>query len=207
MYNDVRWEYMQLLEKQEIYRKQRAKQFLLQSADKNTCFFHNYASGRKRRNVLHLIKNEDGEWTTNNEEMQTVIESYFSKLFTANTLDERLSDQQIVKMVSEHESEALLSDITPEEVKETSFFMHPDKAPGPDDLNPSFFQVFWNFVGNDVVSFCQKFMQSGEFPNQVNHAVITLIPKTTIPQNMTEVCPLSLCNVLVRMLYKVMVNR
>lgn len=49
MYNDVRWEYMKLLDKQETYWKQCAKQFWLQGRDKNTRFFHCYASGRKKQ--------------------------------------------------------------------------------------------------------------------------------------------------------------
>lgn len=46
-YNEVRWAYMKLLEKQEIYWHQWAKQFWLQSGDQNTQFFHNYALTRR----------------------------------------------------------------------------------------------------------------------------------------------------------------
>ncbi|XP_074336063.1 uncharacterized protein LOC141673231 [Apium graveolens] len=60
-YNDVRWEYMKLLEKQETYWKQRAKQFWLQGGDKNMRFFHSYASGRKKINTMQRIRNEKGE--------------------------------------------------------------------------------------------------------------------------------------------------
>lgn len=41
----------------------------------------------------------------------------------------------------------------------------------------------------------------------MNHAVVRLIPKTKVPQNMTELRPIALCNVLVRILSKVLVNR
>lgn len=85
--------------------------------------------------------------------------------------------------------------------------MHLDKASGPNRLNPGFFQTFWIIVDSDVVRFCQIFMQSGELPNNVNHAVVRLIPNVKEPQNMTELRPISLCNVLVRILSKVMVNR
>jgi len=30
------------------------------------------------------------------------------------------------------------------------------KAPGPDGMSPSFFQTFWNILGNDVGSACSK---------------------------------------------------
>lgn len=206
MYNDVRWEYMKLLEKQETYWKQRAKQLWLQGGDRNTRYFHNYASGRKRMNTLQRIKNDEGEWKETTEEIQGVIEDYFSKLFTAHTMDGKLSDREIVSKVTASDNEALLAEITPKEVKKDAFSMHQDKAPGPDGLNPGFFQVYWNIIGRDVVLFCKIFLQVGELPNEVNHAVVRLIPKTKVPQNMTELRPISLCNVLVRILSKVLVN-
>lgn len=55
-YNEVRWEYLNLLEKQETYWKQRAKQFWLQEGDQNTRFFHRYVSVRKNKSCIQRIK-------------------------------------------------------------------------------------------------------------------------------------------------------
>ncbi|XP_074323700.1 uncharacterized protein LOC141660610 [Apium graveolens] len=113
----------------------------------------------------------------------------------------------MVKRISASENEALLAEVTPEEVKEAAFSMHPDKAPGSDDLNPGFFQTYGNVVGRDVFLFCKDYMESGEILKQANQAVVRLIPKTKVPQNMTELRPISLCNVIIRILSKVLVNR
>ncbi|XP_017248940.1 uncharacterized protein LOC108219886 [Daucus carota subsp. sativus] len=85
--------------------------------------------------------------------------------------------------------------------------MHPEKSPGKDGLNPAFFQAYWCIVGTDVVRFCQHFMSTGELPNGVNQTLACLIPKVKAPQAMTDLRPISLCNVLIRILSEVLENR
>lgn len=78
--------------------------------------------------------------------------------------------------------------------------MHPDKSPGLDGFNPAFYQCFWSIVKNDVVKICKKFMCTGELPEGINQTLICLIPKIKVPQTMADLRPISLCNVLVRIL-------
>lgn len=44
-------------------------------------------------------------------------------------------------------------------------------------------------------------------PLELNHTLVCLIPKVKKPQQMTELRPISLCNVLVRIVSKVLANR
>lgn len=60
LYNEARCEYLQLLEKQEVYWQQRAKQIWLREGDQNSHFFHQYAFIRNKNNSLNIIKNKDG---------------------------------------------------------------------------------------------------------------------------------------------------
>lgn len=96
-YNQVRWEYLHLLDKQEIYWRQRAKQHWLREGDRNTRFFHRYASTRKKNNKVEKIKNAEGEWQVTTEGVRKVIEEYFGELFKAVNGDGKLSDQEIVQ--------------------------------------------------------------------------------------------------------------
>lgn len=162
-YNEVRWEYLNLLEKQETYWKQRAKQFWLQQGDCNTRFYHRYASVRKKNNCIQRLKDEQGEWRESQEEIQDVVTSYFAKLFKSTELDGKLSEREKVNQVTEEENVELQAPVTLQEVKDAVFSMHPDKSPGPDGFNPGFFQSFWSIVGNDVLQFCQRFMTTGSY--------------------------------------------
>ena len=49
-------------------------------------------------------------------------------------------------MTEEH-NQFLLRSFQIQEVEEAIFSMHPDKAPGPDGMNPAFFQTYWDIVG------------------------------------------------------------
>lgn len=207
MYNEVRWQFMNLLEKQEVYWRQRAKNFWLREGDNNTRYFHKFASGRRRNNSLDRIQDGNGDWKETTQEIRAVVEGYFNQLFASANLGGNLSDRELVPQVTSRENEDLIAEVTMEEVKEAVFSMHPDKSPGPDGLNPAFFQSFWKVVGADVVTFCQTFMNTGALPDEVNHSLVCLIPKVKVPQTMADIRTISLCNVLVRILSKVMNNR
>lgn len=57
-----------------------------------------------------------------------------------------------------------------------------------------------------MVSFCINFFDTGVMGEEINRTVVCLIPKVKQPQYMTEIRPISLCNVLVRYLSKVLEN-
>lgn len=137
-YNEVRWNYPRLLEKQEIFWKQRAKQFWLGEGDQNTRFFHNFASVRKEHNKIKKLKDEHGLWKETDEEIQAVITSYFETQFRTTTTDEHMSDQYRVQKVTEEYNQKLMLPITEEEVKKAVFAMHKEKSSGIDGLNPDF---------------------------------------------------------------------
>lgn len=156
---------------------------------------------------MEKIKGADGEWRDTAEGIQGVIEDYFDMLFQSTTRDGSLSQYEELQRITEMENETLISDITPEEVKVAAFSMHTDKSPGKDGLNPAFYQAYWSIVGSDVVKFCQTFLQTGELPTGVNSTVVCLIPKKTVPESMQDLRPISLCNVVIRILSKVLSNR
>lgn len=109
--------------------------------------------------------------------------------------------------ISEVHSQMLVVPIVAEEVKNVVFVMHADKSPGIDGLNPCFYQAYWEIVGGDVVEFCKEFFDNGTLPEDVNRTLVCLIPKVKQPKKVVDLRSISLCNVLVRILFKVLANR
>lgn len=122
-------------------------------------------------------------------------------------MDGSLSEYEQVNTLSDKEKRELVTNINVKEVKAAVFSMHADKSSGPDGFNPMFFQACWDNIQVDVVKFCRDYMCTGSLSEGINDALACLIPKVKKPQTMGDLCPISLCNVLVRILSKVLSNR
>ncbi|CAN1824958.1 Putative ribonuclease H protein At1g65750 [Linum perenne] len=85
--------------------------------------------------------------------------------------------------------------------------MNPNKAPGPDGLNPCFFQTFWSSIGGAVSASCRNWLAHNLFPDVVHNTNIVLLPKKQNPTSMSDLRPISLCDVRYRLVSKVLANR
>lgn len=85
--------------------------------------------------------------------------------------------------------------------------MHLDRAPGPDGLNPAFYKHFWELCGAEIFHTGVAWLDKGEFPPHLNDTNIVLIPKKDNPTSMKDLRPISLCNVVYKIVSKVLANR
>mgnify|MGYP004711329767 CR=1 FL=1 len=84
--------------------------------------------------------------------------------------------------------------------------LHPDKAPRPNGMTSIFFQKFWNVIKKDLTDAISSFFDFGNLLRATNDTIITLIPKVESPTLVSEFRPISLCNVVYRIIAKVLVN-
>ena len=133
---------------------------------------------------------------------------YFETIYKSNQptcFEASLSS--ITTRVSIDMNEELLADFKSKEVWYALKQMHPTKAPGPDGLSPVFFKHYWNIVGLEVVNCVLSSLNSGRMPCSLNETYICLIPKVKSPQKIMEFWPISLCNVVYKLISKVLANR
>jgi hypothetical protein len=81
------------------------------------------------------------------------------------------------------------------------------KAPGPDGMNAGFFQQNWAIMGLEVCQGILQILNTGIMPDSLNMTHIALIPKIKTPESVNEFHPISLCNVLYKLVSKVLANR
>lgn len=200
----------QLLLDEEIFWKQRSRANWLREGDKNTKNFHLKVSSRKRKNKIWGIENERGDWTEENEEVEKEFFGYFTKLFsTSNPTQAQMENalRGMMPKVTPEMNEYLCQPFIEEEITEALVQMCPTKAPGPDGLPAAFYRKHWTIVKQEVITTCLHILNTAGTIAPLNHTFIALIPKTAKPRKVTEFRPISLCNVIYRIVTKTMANR
>jgi hypothetical protein len=71
----------------------------------------------------------------------------------------------------------------------------------------TFFKHFWNTVGNQVTKEFMNVLNGGQIPEGWNNTMIVLIPKTATRESVKDLWPISLCNVVYKLISKVITNR
>ena len=129
-----------------------------------------------------------------------MVRHYFQELFRAaevRGVDPILAS--IEPCISPEENEYLCKEFMGQEIRDVLFQMHPSTAAGPYGISRSFFQNFWNIMGNDVIGFCLNFLNHGIFTSGINDTTIVLIPKVSNPEEVANFRPISLFNVIYKL--------
>ncbi|KAL3813976.1 hypothetical protein ACJIZ3_015244 [Penstemon smallii] len=204
------YELEDLLDKEEMLWRQRAKAHWMREGDKNTKFFHAKASSRRKMNMIDGIRDANGVWREKANELEAIVADYFRDIFTSSNPSESAMEEvlgAVVPKVTNEINASLLGVYTASEVKKALVMMHPLKSPGPDGFPVIFYQIFWRFVGSDVTRWVLRFLNEKDFPSVCNFTYIVLIPKCPNPQIMSQFRPISLSNVVYKIASKVIVNR
>lgn len=198
----------ELLHREEIWWKQRSRITWLKEGDRNTRYFHLKASWRARKNLIKKLRRSDGMMCSKEEELGEIARSFFRDLYTK---DESLNPGELLNMfepkITDEMNGMLTKPFTDEEISDALFQIGPLKAPGPDGFPARFFQRNWGVLKRDVIEGVREFFETGEWKEGMNDTVIVMIPKTNAPVEMKDFRPVSLCNVIYKVVAKCLVNR
>jgi len=82
-----------------------------------------------------------------------------------------------------------------------------NSAPRPDGLSALFYQKHWDIVGADILDFTLDILNNRGSPHNINNTFISLIPKVNTPTTPFDFRPISLCNVILKIITKTMANK
>jgi len=197
-----------LLEFEDMKWKQRAKQHWLRNGDRNTAFYHSWVHHRRKINRIRSVTDEQGRTWRKNRDIGKVFLNFYEELFTSQGVDKvEECVRWVDTRVTEYMNNRLLHSFSEEEIQKALFQMHPLKAPGPDGFPAAFYQRNWPTVGSEVCKAVLSFLNDGQMDMGINSTNIVLIPKVNSPSKPSDFRPISLCNVLYKLISKVLANR
>lgn len=82
-----------------------------------------------------------------------------------------------------------------------------DKVSGPGGFTKEFFVDAWRVIGQIFITAIQSFFLFGFLPSSVNATILSLIPKTEAAEKMKDFRPIACCNLLYKVISKVLANR
>ncbi|KAL2237305.1 UNVERIFIED_CONTAM: putative mitochondrial protein [Sesamum indicum] len=166
-----------------------------------------------RRAVRRILQINDENGTTHTEPSEVVQEfvSFYQNLLGGNR-HRLLVDINYLRpwarhILSNEEASHLTLPFSSEDVKLAIFYIAEDKAPGRDGFSSGFFKAAWPVVGTEVTRAVLDFFTTGKLLKQVNTTLLALIPKIHTPMSVNDFRPISCCNVLYKVITKLLVQR
>uniref|UniRef100_A0A803PVF5 Reverse transcriptase n=1 Tax=Cannabis sativa TaxID=3483 RepID=A0A803PVF5_CANSA len=190
-----------------MYWQKRSRVDWLQSGDQNTKFFHAHASSRKANNKIKFLKDMV---MTSKASMTAIISKYFADLFTASPMNNEALEfitSTIPIMITAKLNESFLLPFIELDVLDALKFTSPDKNLRSDGMSATFYQNYWHIVGPIVNKVVLGVLNEGHSMELINTSIITLILKIKSPQSMGDFRPISMCNVIYKLISKMLVMR
>ncbi|GJX84218.1 sodium/hydrogen exchanger 6 [Tanacetum coccineum] len=164
---------------EERFLKQKAKIECLKAGDSNTTYFHKTVKGKCARNKIEMFLRAEG-----------------------------LDDHDLfTHVLDDAKANFMVRDVSNDEVKSVIFYMGDDRAPGPNGFTAAFFKKAWDVVGGDITCDVWDFFTNGKLLKELNHTIISHIPKVTTLARINDYRPISCCNVLYKCISKIIANR
>ena len=130
---------------------------------------------------MNKIRNEKGEVTTDNAEIQRIIRDYYDQLY-GNKMDnleemDRFLEKFNLPRLNQEKIEIMNNPITSTEIEAMIKNLKKNKNPGPDGFTGEFYQKFRKELMPILLKLFQKIAEEGILPNSFYEATVTLIPK------------------------------
>lgn len=142
------------------------------------------------------------------DKVADLLENYYRNLFTSTApIEIEEVVQYTTRVVDDEMNQMLVADFTRIEVEVALKQMAPLKELGSDWMPPIFYQHYWLNIRDEVAEAIISCLNLGKTLTGLNHTFLTLIPKLKCLESIYEFRPIALCNILYKLIWKVLTNR
>jgi hypothetical protein len=194
-----------LLEAKRIYWRQRSTIRWAKFGDENTKVFQSLATISFRQNAISSLLDADGQPVHVHSLKAGILQNSFKDRLGVSEFTEILFDlNDLIRVVPLPGMDAPFSK---EEIDLALKEMPPDHALGPDGFNGFFFKKCWHQIKDDFYRLCDCFYSGNINLECINGSFIVLIPKRDNPQTPNDFRSISLLNLSLKLITKLLANR
>ncbi|XP_048491336.1 uncharacterized protein LOC125492674 [Beta vulgaris subsp. vulgaris] len=178
------------------------------SGDLNTRYFHVLAKIKKSKGKIHALQDSRGVWVYDDSTLKNMARLAFMDILSTKHSSSLLNSSFISPVALASEDALSLGKLVSlEELSHVIKSMSPIKSPGPDEIQPVFYQQYWEDLHEPIVSFVNKCLVEGRIPESINKSYLCLIPKKSAPSTIGDFRPIGLCNTILKILTKTIATR
>ncbi|GJV71495.1 RNA-directed DNA polymerase, eukaryota, reverse transcriptase zinc-binding domain protein [Tanacetum coccineum] len=198
-YNTVRRDKEKLL-------MQKAKIDWLTDGDRNNKYFNTVLKGRAHRSRIEAVNNENGERFEGDRVADQFVQHFKNFLGKSVAVQSIELESLNCNFVGEDDAKNMVRAVSDVEIKDALYDICDNKAPGPDGYSSKFYKKAWSVVGTEVCEAVKEFFKNGKMLGEVNVTLITLVSKSKTPLKVSDYRPIVCCNVLYKIISKILTN-
>ena len=169
-------------------------------------FFHANATIRHTKNLITCLENPLGVIHSGHQDKAQILwEAYKDRLDQSEFSSMLLN---LDALLPSHPNLSSLEDpFTAEEIDHVVPSLPTDKSPGPDGFNTNFIKKCWPIIKQDFYNLCHEFHSRNVCLQSLDSFYIALVPKIDGPTKVIDFRPISLLNISMKIITKLLANR
>jgi hypothetical protein len=153
-----------------------------------------------------MPKDDNGNEITDHDQMAGLLwNSYNSRMGNSEGISMQYNLDTLIKRVEGLDE--LTLPFRQKEMDDVIMAMPSDRAPGPDGFNGLFLKNCWSLIKQEFYALAADFHDGKLNLLNINGSYVTLVPKIGTPIHVSNFRPISLTNVCLKFLTKLVANR
>jgi hypothetical protein len=164
------------------------------------------ATERFRRNNIAMLKDSQGNEVTDHDQMAAMLWHYYkARMGHSEGINMQFDLLTLIRRVQGLDE--LTLPFLEKEIDDVIKDMPVDRAPGPDGFNGMFLKKYWHVIKKELYQLASDFHEGKVNLLNINGSYIMLLPKVAAPVHVGDFSPISLTNVCLKFLTKLLANR